>query len=242
MKNKFTLVFSLSMVFALTFLLYSCKEEKIKEGLELATDDFSYSESFDSIGKVISNGWRAINRSAPAGDENWQQGSYIADNIKGGPFFSNIEAHSSTASASEYALCPYTVGDGLSFINCWLISPALNMRNGDRFSFWTKTSSPVSFPDRMQVWMNMTNDGLNVGSGPSNTGDFTKMLVDINPTQTASGYPTTWTKYEFTISGLPANTYKKLRIGFRYYVEEGGPSGNNSNEIGIDDFEFVSVQ
>lgn len=242
MKNKFTLVFSLSLVFAMSFFLYACKEEKVKEGLELATDDFSYTEPFDSIQKVINNGWRAINRSNPAGDENWQQGSYIADNIKGGPFFSNIEAHSATASANEYALCPYTVGDGTSFINCWLVTPPLNMRNGDRFSFWTKTSSPVSFPDRMQVWLNTLNDGLNVGPNETSTGDFNKMLLEINPTQTASGYPTTWTKYEFTISGLPYPSYKKLRIGFRYYVEEGGPGGNNSNEIGIDDFEFISVQ
>lgn len=242
MKNKFTLVFSLSLVFAMSFFLYACKEEKVKEGLELATDNFSYSEPFDSIQKVINNGWRAINRSNPAGDENWQQGSYIADNIKGGPFFSNIEAHSATASANEYALCPYTVGDGTSFINCWLVTPPLNMRNGDRFSFWTKTSSPVSFPDRMQVWLNTLNDGLNVGPNETSTGDFNKMLLEINPTQTASGYPTTWTKYEFTISGLPYPSYKKLRIGFRYYVEEGGPGGNNSNEIGIDDFEFISVQ
>lgn len=242
MKNKFSLVFSLSLIFALSFFLYACKEEKVKEGLEVVSDDFSYSEPFDSIQKVINNGWRAINRSNPAGDENWQQGSYIADNIKGGPFFSNIPAHSSTASANEYALCPYTVGDGLSEINCWLVTPALNMRNGDRFSFWTRTSTPVSFPDRMQVWMNVTNDGINVGSGPSNTGDFTKLLLDINPNLTATGYPTTWTKYEFTISGLPYPSYKKLRIGFRYFVQEGGPSGSNSNEIGIDDFEFVSVQ
>ncbi len=242
MKNKFTLVFSLSLVFAMSFFLYACKEEKVKEGLELATDNFSYSEPFDSIQKVINNGWRAINRSNPAGDENWQQGSFIADNIKGGPFFSNIEAHSATASANEYALCPYTVGDGTSFINCWLVTPPLNMRNGDRFSFWTKTSSPVSFPDRMQVWLNTLNDGLNVGPNETSTGDFNKMLLEINPTQTASGYPTTWTKYEFTISGLPYPSYKKLRIGFRYYVEEGGPGGNNSNEIGIDDFEFISVQ
>ncbi|MBI1343439.1 MAG: hypothetical protein GC171_10950 [Terrimonas sp.] len=242
MKNKLTLFLSLSLVLSMAFFLYACKEEKLKTELVTISDDYSYSEPFDSIQKVINNGWRAINRSNLAGDENWQQGSYIADNIKGGPFYSNIAAHSSTASANEYALCPYTVGDGLSYINCWLITPALNMKNGDKFSFWTKTSSPVSYPDRMQVWMNVTNDGYNVGTGPDNTGDFTKMLLDINPGLSPTGYPTTWTKYEFSISGLPYPTYKKLRIGFRYYVQDGGPSGNNSNEIGIDDFEFVSVK
>jgi hypothetical protein len=36
------------------------------------------------------------------------------------------------------------------------------------------------------------------------------------------------------------STPKALRIGFRYYVENGGPSGAVSDEVGIDDFEFIS--
>jgi len=242
MKIKFTAVFALLLMLTSAFILQACREETLKEVTTVQEPDYSYTEEFDSIQKVINNGWRAINRSQQAGDENWQQGSYIADNIKGGPFYSGISARSYKASANEYALCPYTVGYGLATINCWLLTPPLMMKNGDRFSFYTRTSSPVNYPDRMQVWLNTKNDGLNVGNDPAETGDFDKMFIDINPSQTATGYPTTWTKYEFTISGLPYTSPKKLRIGFRYYVTGGGPSGSNSNEVGIDDFEFISVK
>ena len=55
------------------------------------------------------------------------------------------------------------------------------------------------------------------------------------------GYPTAWTKFEIVISGLPNGTIpQKHRVGFRYYVKDGGPDGAVSDEIGIDDFDFIS--
>jgi hypothetical protein len=40
---------------------------------------------------------------------------------------------------------------------------------------------------------------------------------------------------------LPNGTIaQKHRIGFRYYVKNGGPGGSVSDEIGIDDFDFIS--
>jgi hypothetical protein len=114
------------------------------------------------------------------------------------------------------------------------------MKNGDIISFWTTTANPISFPDRMQVWLNPTNNSYNVGRSASETGDFTVKLLDLNPNLSPSpypdGYPTTWTKFEFTISAIP----QKHRIGFRYYVKNGGPDGTVSDEIGIDDFDFIS--
>ena len=239
MKNKTILVSSFVLLLATMFLLQSCKEEKLADAPQQPASR-SYHTEFDSIGKVIADGWRAVNKSQPASADTWQQGSYIADNIKGGPFQSGIPARSFVASANEYALCPYIVGTGLSFLNCWLLTPQLSMKNGDRFSFWTRTKPTVSYPDRMQVWLNTTNDGTNVGQNENETGDFTVKLLDLNPTYSITGYPTTWTKYEFVISGLPYSVPKKLRIGFRYYVQGGGPSGSNSDEIGLDDFEFIS--
>jgi len=195
--------------------------------------------------RVIDAGWKGINLSNPPGGDSWQQGSYIINTQKGGPFVSGIPAHSYKASANELAFVPYTAGAGLSFINCWLLTPPLSMKNGDVVSFWTRTRSPVSFPDRMQVWLNPINDGTNVGRTDAETGDFTVKVLDINPTLSASpyptGYPTEWTKFEFVISGLPNGTIpQKHRVGFRYYVKDGGPSGAVSDEIGIDDFDFIS--
>jgi hypothetical protein len=244
MKIKFYPVFGFVLI-AGTVFFTSCSEEKANVVSSVQPQNLSYREEFDSMQRVVDLGWKAVNLSNPLGGENWQQGSYIVNNQKGGPFVSGISAHSYKASANELAFVPYTCGDGLSFINCWLLTPPLAMKNGDVVSFWTRTSTPVSFPDRMQVWLNPNNDGTDVGRTETTTGDFTVKLLDLNPGYSSSpyptGYPTSWTRFEFVISGLPnGNTPKKLRLGFRYYVQGGGTSGSNSNEIGIDDFEFIS--
>jgi len=227
-----------------SILFSSCGEDTVA-AKTIQPASFSYHEEFDSMQRVIDAGWKAVNLSNPIGSESWQQGSYIVNTQKGGPFVSGIPAHSYKASANELAFVPYTCGAGLSFINCWLISPQLSMKNGDVISFWTRTKDVVSFPDRMQVWLNPNNDGTNVGRTETETGDFTVKLLDLNPTLSflpyPTGYPTEWTKFEFTISGLPSGTIaQKHRVGFRYYVKNGGPDGSVSDEIGIDDFDFVS--
>ena len=247
-------------IFCSVFII-SCSEEKVAAKAEQPAS-LSYHEEFDSMQRVIDMGWKGVNLSSPLGGESWQQGSYVVNVTKGGPFASRISSHSYKASANEHAFVPYTCGAGLSFINCWLISPELSMKNGDKITFWTTTATPVSFPDRMQVWLNPTNNSSNVGRTPNETGDFTVLLkgssngsaeqtLDLNPSLSASpfdsnnfagsGYPTTWTKFEITISGLPNGTIpQKHRVAFRYYVKDGGPSGAVSDEIGIDDFDFIS--
>jgi hypothetical protein len=69
-------------------------------------------------------------------------------------------------------------------------------------------------------------------------GDFTTLLLDINPTLASGGYPEVWTQYTVTISGVAAPT--QGRFAFRYYVNDGGPAGNNSNYIGVDLFEYTA--
>jgi hypothetical protein len=244
MKMKFLPVFGFVLIASALFIS-SCSEETVSAKATAQPASLSYHEEFDSMQRVIDMGWKAVNLSNPLGGESWQQGSYIVNTQKGGPFVSGISAHSYKASANELAFVPYTCGAGLSFINCWLISPALSMKNGDIISFWTTTKASVSFPDRLQVWLNPTNDGTNVGRTDAETGDFSVKLLDLNPTYSFSpyptGYPTTWTKFEFIISGLPNGTIaQKHRVGFRYYVKNGGPSGSVSDEIGIDDFDFIS--
>ena len=47
--------------------------------------------------------------------------------------------------------------------------------------------------------------------------------------------PNTWTKYTFTVSGV-GSTPVPVKFAFRYYVTNGGPSGANSDIIGVDTF------
>ena len=242
-KRNLSLIGFVLTIFS-SIIITSCGEEKVT-AVSTQPASLSYHEEFDSMQRVIDLGWKAVNLSDPPGGNSWQQGSYVADNVKGGPFYSRIGAHSYKASANELAFAPYTCGAGLSFINCWLITPEFSMKNGDVISFWTTTGNPVNYPDRMQVWLNPNNNSTNVGRTANDTGDFTVKLLDLNPTLNYSsypdGYPTTWTKFELTVSGLPNGTTAQMhRIGFRYYVKNGGPSGSVSDEIGIDDFDFIS--
>jgi hypothetical protein len=92
----------------------------------------------------------------------------------------------------------------------------------------------------MQVRLNTTNTGTNVGTTNVSVGDFSTLLLDINPTYTATGYPTAWTQYTLTMSGLPAAGVNG-RLAFRYFVENAGPGGANSNYIGIDDAIYTTT-
>ena len=51
-------------------------------------------------------------------------------------------------------------------------------------------------------------------------------------------YPEVWTQYTVNISGAGAGA--SGRLAFRYFVENGGPSGINSNYIGVDDAVYTT--
>src|SRR5206468_11804810 len=76
----------------------------------------------------------------------------------------------------------------------------------------------------------------NTGTHAAEVGDFTVLLLDINPNYTVNGYPNTWTQFTVTISAIPPGSTG--RLAFRYFVENGGPQGFNSDYIGIDDVSY----
>ena len=116
--------------------------------------------------------------------------------------------------------------------------PAVEMKNGDKFSFYTRTIAQSSFKDRLEIRFNTVDTSADVGFDSSSVGKFTTLLGIVNPNFTANGYPAVWTKYDFTVTGLPANLHKR-RIGLRYYVSDAGSGSTaNGNAIGIDRFEF----
>jgi hypothetical protein len=115
----------------------------------------------------------------------------------------------------------------------WLITPTLNLMNGAVFQFATRTSTnPSSFPDRLEVYMSTAGAGANVGTSATSVGTFSTLLVSVNPALSTTGYPGTWTVYSTTLSGLASPTVG--RVGFRYYVTNGGFGGTNSDYIGLD--------
>src|ERR1700747_538136 len=111
------------------------------------------------------------------------------------------------------------------------MTPPISLQNGAVLNFWTRTANGT-FPDRLQVRMSTNGNSSNVGTTATDVGDFTTLLLDINPTYTLTDYPVAWTQFALPLSGLGSPTIG--RLAFRYFVENGGPNGTRSDYIGID--------
>jgi hypothetical protein len=185
----------------------------------------SYSEGFDDITTLPAAGWALINNSAPVGTTSWFQASATA------PF----PAHS--GAATSYIGANYNSTAGAGTISTWLLTPETTFDNGHTISFWTRVPAASSWPDRLEVRLSTSGASQNVGASATEVGDFTTVLLSVNSDLTVGGYPEEWTQFTATISDLAAPV--SGRIAFRYFVTDGGPSGNNSNYIGIDSFEYT---
>ena len=175
---------------------------------------------FEDVSILVSNGWFMQNNSQPGpGSTGWFQGNSAVFPAQSGP-------------ANSYIGANFTNGTGSSTISNWLLTPTIGLRNGMVLTFWTRTVSNPTFPDRLQIRMSTSGSSTNVGSNATDVGDFTTLLLDINPIYQIPGYPTEWAQSEVTISGVAANATG--RFAFRYFVEEGGPGGPRSDYIGID--------
>lgn len=139
----------------------------------------------------------------------------------------------------NFACTTSTATTGATLSN-WLISPVITIDNGDVVTFYTRigkntTANNASFADRLQLRMSENGDfTANPSTGPNDVGDFSEVLVDVNPNLDLTSYPSTWTQYTYSVNGLNAAT--AVKFAFRYFVTDGGPQGNNSDIIGLDSF------
>jgi hypothetical protein len=187
-----------------------------------------YKEDFVEMHLIESKGWVLKDNSFPYG-ASWWQGFTGADK-SGRPGF---PAYSHKKNEGEYAYVGYqSWGTDPINISSWMISPAYEMKNGDKLVFYTRNARP-GYADRLQVRLNETDNTADVGTTASSVGKFTILLKDINEAQAIDGYPKTWTRQEITISGLGGT--KQSRIAFRYFVD-----GSKSDAIGVDAFSLTS--
>lgn len=194
----------------------------------------AYTENFDNIGLLAGNGWMIQNNSAPVGSISWFQGTATTASPTPGPF----NAYAGAANAYIGVNFNSTGPGSSSTISNWLVTPNRTLRNGDVFTFYSRKAPTVpDYPDRLQVRMSTNGASTNVGTTPTSVGDFTTLLMEINPTLQAGVYPQVWTLYTITISGLPAPT--SGRIAFRYFVTSAGSIGTNSDYIGIDEVQYT---
>lgn len=189
--------------------------------MSLTVNAQSYMEGFEATN--LPAGWDTINKSGPTLGSSlaWFTSSLFTSPppaVEGTDFFAaNFEA----------------VG-GSDDISSWLFTPTRLLKNGDKITFYSRTLvTTVQYPDRMEIRLSTNGTSTNVGTNQTTVGDYSITLGVINPSLTTSGYPTTWTKYAYTLSGLPGAGVNG-RIGFRYFVTNAGPSGSNSDAIGLD--------
>ena len=183
----------------------------------------TFIEDFEDLNDL--NDWYFLNNSDSPGDI-WGNGNSENFNAHEGNSFLGVGYESSNS------LDPVTLSN-------WAVSPSRTFNNGDVITFYSRriNFTPV-FPDRLEVRMSSAGNSIYTGFSSEDTGDFSTLLLSINPDLTSTGYPSEWTQYTIIISGLNAPT--NGRIAFRYFVPDGGPGGSNSNYIGVDSFTYYS--
>jgi PEP-CTERM motif len=170
--------------------------------------------SFSDVANLAASGWTTVNNSTPGGTTGWFQGNagvFPAEDGTDGYIAANF-------------LNAALGGD----ISNWLLTPMLTVNDGDTLSFLTRANG--EFADRLELRFSANGNSANVGSTTTSVGDFTTLLLTLNPTLTPVGYPTDWTLYTVTLSGLLGPT--DGRFAFRYNVTD---TLTNGDYIGIDD-------
>jgi len=183
-------------------------------------------ENFDNLGDpmTLPAWWSQTNQSSPIGVLGWFRGG-------GGdpPPFGGYNGGQNGFIAANFNS---TAGTGV--ISNWLISPVVTLENGDVISFYTRTATASTWADNLELRISTEGDASTNPVGATGLGSYTNLALTVNPVfPSAAGYPQVWTEMTYTVSGLAGPT--ESRIAWRYTVPtSAGPTGNNSNYIGID--------
>ncbi|SIQ33537.1 Por secretion system C-terminal sorting domain-containing protein [Chryseobacterium sp. RU37D] len=197
-----------------------------------------YNYGFDSAFTAVS--WTTTNQSSPSTSSLWSKANYTTP--LSGPLFGS--GNTSTVPVGQaggnnsFGVVNFTSTSGAGIISNWLITSDINVKDGDIVSFYSRkgTDGTTDYPDRLELRYSTATTTVVPSGGSSGVGSFTNVGVTINPNLSAGFvYPKTWTQYNFTISGV-GSTPVPVKFAFRYFVTDGGPSGNNSDLIGIDTF------
>jgi len=183
-------------------------------------------QNFNNPSTIASpaSGWVIKNNSSPTGLNSW-----FAGNVAVFPAFSSPD--------SSYIAANYNNTNNGGTISNWLLTPTVTLSNGGIFQFATRTNTAPAqsvSPDRLQLYMSL-GTGVDVGTTSSSVGTFS-LITSVNPSLTTTGYPTVWTVYTTTISGVTGTVTG--RFAFRYFVPLAGPTGVNSSYIGIDNVRY----
>jgi hypothetical protein len=248
-NNKILLYISFLLLLSPGFIV-SCTKDTLKTKTPASPPvnaNSSFVEEFTNVSGLPAKGWIFKNNSDPAGTNGWRQGLYEATPSSKFPVpIIGFPAYSASSTPNDFISCDASCVNLEGNISSWLITPQLNIKNGDQIIFWARALDDLQYliftTDRMQVLMDTTGGTPDVGNTATSTGTFSNVLLDINDGYVENdlgGFPTEWTQYTITISGLgsPVNA----RIGFRYLGTDAGVNGPTyASVIGIDSLAFAS--
>jgi hypothetical protein len=194
-----------------------------------------YTQGFDvTTAALITSGWIQTNQSSPLGGSTWTIPSTVPTATDA---FGGINRAGHQGGPNSFALVNFNSTTGAGTISNWLITPVITVVNGDVVTFWSRkgTDGTTDFPDRLELRMSTAGAHITPTGGSAGVGSFTTVALTINPTLVGGFvYPKVWTQYSYTVTGVPVAT--SVKFAFRYFVTNGGPSGANSDIIGIDTF------
>ena len=168
-----------------------------------------YTDNFDGANDTTAlrtRGYLIYQNSTPRGSTFWFQGNETVFPAYNGP-------------TTGYVGANFNATTGVGQIDVWMVTPKVTgggIQAGDSLYFYSRTSTGSTWPDSIRV-MYSTTDSTVAGSWT----ELGRFLVS------SAG---TWEKRGFRAPTASANG----RFAIRYTVANGGPSGSNSNYIGID--------
>jgi len=160
-----------------------------------------FSEGFDDVGALGSAGWLTGNFGTPGGEApTWFQGNTGVFDAQAG-------------AADSYVASNYLSAGFGGNVDNWLVTPLISAFTGTVVTFSTRTAGGLP-GDNLELLYN------NVGSNLLS--DYVSLGVI-----SSADYPTDWTAFDFTYSGVNSN----VRFAFRYTVTD---TSANGDYIGID--------
>lgn len=125
-----------------------------------------------------------------------------------------------------YVAANYNAVTGTNTIDNWLVLPDLNIDAGDTISFYSQAPLNSTYPDSIRVMYNATGATLPEDANWVELGRFKVNTLGI------------WERKFFLAPAAGANA----RFAIRYRVAGGGPTGLNSDYIGIDQIDVIEGQ
>lgn len=168
-----------------------------------------YSDDFDGLNDTTSlksRGYKVWYRGGGAqASATWFQGNNLVFNAYNGP-------------TTGYVGANYQVVSGTNNIQSWLVLPKLNVGINDSLYFYSRSPTGSTFPDSIRVVYSSVGDSVPEAASWVELGKFKVNTAGV------------WELKGFKPNAAGANA----RYAIKYQVVNGGPSGLNSDFIGID--------